>query len=91
MKKLEPLKLSDLKKQVDDLSLKAKKQKVDPEIRIATLPNFPMGCTIRPELVSTVGGDFSSESVGGIHVIYLAELQEVGYLEGNVSEALDWR
>ena len=85
------MKLSELKKQVDDLSRKSKKLKVDPEIRMACLPNFPMGCSIKPKLVSTVGGDFKLESVGNEHLVYFAELKELGYLEGDVTEALGWR
>ncbi len=83
------MKLSELKKQVDELSKLAKKEKVDPEVLFATLPNFPMALTVKPKIVSSLKGDWKLDSVNEPAVI-LAEWKEKGFITGEVRTALGW-
>jgi hypothetical protein len=84
------MKLSELKKQVDALNKLAKKEKVDPEVRMATLPNFPMECTIRPKLTSSLSGDYSLNAIDKEHTVYFAEHNEIGFITGEIRTALGW-
>lgn len=82
------MKLSELKEQVDALTKLAKKKKVDPEVRMATLPKFPMDCSVNPRLRSSLAKDFPVQ--GKLHLVYFGELKEVGYLQPEVSQSLGW-
>ena len=84
------MKLSELKPQIDALSRKAKKAKVDPEIRVAVLPKFPSGISLRTKIVSSLDDDLNVADTGGIHCIYLAEKGEEGAIFGQVTERFGW-
>lgn len=73
------MKLSELKKQVDTLSRKAKKDKVDPEIRAAVLPKFWTSVSLRAAAVSSIG-------LEGEPVVYLIEDKELGAIAGDIFE-----
>ena len=84
------MQLSELKTQIDALSKKAKKAKVDPEIRVAVLPKFPSGISLRSKVVSSLDDDLNVEDTGNAHYIYLAEKNETGAIFGEVTERFGW-
>ena len=83
--------LSELKEQVAELSRLAKKEGVDPEVQMATLPNFPVACSVNPKVLSSLTKDFPLEVVGGIHIIILGENKELGGVAGEITEGFGWR
>ena len=84
------MKLIELKRKIDALSKKAKKAKVDPEIRVAVLPNFPSGISLRSKVVSSLDDDLNVEDTGNAHYIYLAEKNEEGAIFGEITERFGW-
>ena len=71
------MKLSELKKQIDQISKKAKKSKVDPEVRCVILPKFPSSVTLLNTVLTSLNADFSTDTTGGLHIVYLAENKEL--------------
>ena len=82
--------LSELKAQIDKESKRAKRKKVDPEIRFLILPNFPTALSIRTTLVSTLDSSISKETRGQGNFIYLAEKKDEGPVYGEITEAVGW-
>lgn len=83
------MKLSELAKRVKELEKKAKKAKVDPEVKVVVSPSFPILSTLRPEVLSSLDGGLDKELIGGEHIVYLAEWREEGDLFGEVVEKFD--
>lgn len=79
--------LSELTKLLAAQRKLAKKAGVDPEVRMAISPKWPVEGTMESSLVSTL------EEVGDIdgnHFIYFLEKKEIGYLDQGIIEAAGW-
>jgi hypothetical protein len=57
------------------------------EVRYAAQPNWPMEYSIGEEL-SLV--DKGSSAVGDEDVVYISERNQIGYLDGEASDAIGW-
>lgn len=84
------MKLSELKKQIDELSELAEKAEQDPEVLFATMPNFPMYLGLKVKIVSNLYGHWELDAANEPAVV-LAEAKEVGYPTGEVRTALGWK
>ena len=84
------MKLSELKKRVDEISRKAKKAKVDPEVRVAILPKFPQAISLLDTVLTSLDDDFGTETTGDTHIVYLAEKNEEGAIVGDATEKFGW-
>ena len=84
------MKLSELKKQLDQISKKAKKAKVDPEVQVAVLPKFPSAISLLDTVATSLNGDFGTETTGNVHTIYLGEKAEEGPIVGEALKKFGW-
>jgi len=84
------MKLSELKVLIDKEAKRAKRKKVDPEIRFLILPNFPTALSIAPSIVSTLDSSLSAECRNQGDFIYLAENKDEGSVYGEITERFEW-
>lgn len=65
---------------VRDLIEQLEEMNLDAEVRFASQPNYPLEYRIREEIIQT-----PDESK-----VYLAQSEQIGYLNSEVTELLDW-
>lgn len=78
--------LSELSKLVKEQEELANKLKVDPEVRIAAQPKWPIESSVEPSLVSTLNDEEPPDG----HLVYILEQKEIGWLNQGIVEAAGW-
>jgi tRNA U34 5-methylaminomethyl-2-thiouridine-forming methyltransferase MnmC len=72
----EMLTVADLKEQLADMP-------EDAEVRLAFQPNYPLEYSTQKKAVEVVTKD-------GIHIVYIAEKMQIGYLDADAAAELGW-
>jgi hypothetical protein len=83
------MKLTELKKLVDDMSRRAKRAEVNPDVMLIVMPSFPAVSTLKTAMVSTLDNDIDEGS--GKPTVFLCEDKEFGPLPGDIIEAIERR